>query len=210
MEQERDGEYTVARSRTVFSRVFPSHPYLFPATLQRAPARHFAPFDLRSCSLRYPCTLRSRTHVVRMHTRAYIRRVLRKLAPYASIQISHLATCVPTLSELPYVCPRAPSAPLSVFPVLVLSAFLFLCLTLLASSLRLTGSYHSLIPTRAPDLLLFLTEPRSSRTDRDHGFQGGIQANGGSPCGRIQSGKSSTALVIFLLLDIRDTRRIKV
>lgn len=35
------------------------------------------------------------------HIRAYTRRVLRKLAPYASIQISHLATCVPTPSELP-------------------------------------------------------------------------------------------------------------
>lgn len=56
---------------------------------------------LVSRSLRYLRTLRSRTHVVvRMHTRAYIRRVLRKLAPYASIQISHLATYVPTLSDL--------------------------------------------------------------------------------------------------------------
>lgn len=58
---------------------------------------------LVSRSLRYPRTLRSRTHVVvRMHTRAYVRRVLRKLAPYASIQISHLShVCVPTPSDLP-------------------------------------------------------------------------------------------------------------
>lgn len=52
-----------------------------------------SPRPLGSYSLRYLCTLRSRTHaVVRMHTRAYIRRVLRKLAPYASIQISHVCT----------------------------------------------------------------------------------------------------------------------
>jgi len=48
---------------------------------------------LVSRSLRYLCTLHSRTHVVvRMHTCAHIRRVLRKLAPYASIQISHVCT----------------------------------------------------------------------------------------------------------------------
>lgn len=55
----------------------------------------FPPLDLWSHvrSLRYLCTLRSRTHVVvRMHTCAYICRVLRKLAPYASIQISHVCT----------------------------------------------------------------------------------------------------------------------
>lgn len=52
-----------------------------------------SPRPLVSRSLRYLCTLCSRTYVVvRMHTRTYIRRVLRKLAPYASIQISHVCT----------------------------------------------------------------------------------------------------------------------
>lgn len=78
------------------------------------PLSYFAiPFSslrpMVSRSLRY--SLRSRTHVVvRMHTRAYTRRVLRKLAPYASIQISHLATCVSTPSDQPmWPSPRSAS-----------------------------------------------------------------------------------------------------
>lgn len=148
-------EYAVARSRTVFSRAFPpSLPSVCPSSRQYNPLvrshSSLRPLNLRSQSLRYLCTLRSRTHVVRMHTCAYVRRVLRKLAPYASIQISHLATCVPTLSELPYVCllyrrPRALSGPLRRIPFVLSPAFLFLCLTLFAFILSiLTDSYHSL------------------------------------------------------------------
>jgi len=78
--------------------------------LSHLPPRQFLPPRRRptvSCSLRYPYKLRSRTHIVlRMYTRAYTRRVLRKLAPYASIQISQPTTrvsalCVISLLVLP-------------------------------------------------------------------------------------------------------------
>lgn len=93
---------------------------------------------LVSHSLRYLCTLRSRTHVVvRMHTRACTRRVLRKLAPYASIQISHLATCVPTPSELP-MCSLSSSS-LFLLSIPLSDAFILS---------NLTDSYHSLTLTR--------------------------------------------------------------
>jgi len=78
-------EYAVTRLRALFS-TFPSRASSF-AVESLFPSLR----PLVSHSLRYLCTLRSRTHVVvRMHTRAYIRRVLRKLAPYVSIQISHV------------------------------------------------------------------------------------------------------------------------
>lgn len=81
-----------------------------------------SPRPLVSRSLRYLCcTLCSRTHVVvRMHTRAYIRRVLRKLAPYASIQISHVCTYsvgpasapVSPPSPYPFLSPTLSSSPI--------------------------------------------------------------------------------------------------
>lgn len=70
----------------------------------------------------------------RMHTRAYIRRVLRKLAPYASIQISHLATCV--LYSIP-TCLSMRNPSLVPFHSSLSDAFVL-------SSERLTDSYITL------------------------------------------------------------------